>query len=103
MVPGTWPFIELDERGIAFVQGTRTRVTEIAECHLAYRWDAEQIHRQLTGLTLPKIHAALGYYYEHKMECDQQMRDAEKMTELLRVHHENADLKKRLKRLQSNE
>ena len=103
MVPGTWPFIELDERGIAFVQGTRTRVTEIIECHLAYRWDAEQIHLQLSGLTLPQIHAALGYYYEHEVECDQQMKDADTMAEQLREHYENAELKKRLKRLQSNE
>jgi len=61
VVATAWPFVELNEAGIAFVRGTRTKVLEIAECHLAYHWDADQIHRQLSGLTLPQIHAALGY------------------------------------------
>ena len=70
MFATAWPFIELNEAGVALIQGTQTKVTEIVACHLAYSWDAEQIHRQLTGLSLPQIHAALGYYYEYKTDVD---------------------------------
>ena len=97
MVATAWPFIELNENGIAFVHGTRTKVTEIAECHLAYRWDAEQIHRQLSGLTLPQIHAALGYYYEHKSECDMQLQAAHDQSENLRRELENPALMQKLR------
>lgn len=72
----TWPFIEIDERGIPLIKGTRIKVTEIAADHISYRWDAEQIHIQLPHLSLPQIHAALGYYYEHQEECDQEITEA---------------------------
>lgn len=92
-----WPFIELNEGGVAFIHGTRTKVTEIAECHLAYRWDAEQIHLQLSGLTLPQIHAALGYYYEHKTDCDAQLQNAHDRSEDLRRDFENPALMQKLR------
>ena len=91
-----WPFIELNEHGIACILGTSTKVTEIAECHLAYRWDAEQLHRQLTGLSLPQIHAALGYYYEHREECDAQLRRAHEQADIVRHSSEDGDLRRRL-------
>ena len=97
MVATAWPFVELNESGVAFIQGTRTKVTEIAECHLAYRWDAEQIHLQLSGLSLPQIHAALGYYYEHKSECDAQLHDAHDRSEDLRRGFEDPALMQKLR------
>jgi uncharacterized protein (DUF433 family) len=97
VVPTAWPFIELNERGIAFIQGTRTKVTEIVECHLAYRWDAEQIHRQLVGLSLPQIHAALGYYYERKAELDARIAASCERSEVLRQQFEDSDLKHQLR------
>lgn len=98
MIATAWPFIELNEGGVAFVQGTRTKVMEIAECHLAYRWDAEQIQLQLPELTLPQIHAALGYYYEHKSECDAQLVDADNRSEDLRRRFENPETMQKLRR-----
>ncbi|MEY3174981.1 MAG: hypothetical protein RLZZ436_2895 [Planctomycetota bacterium] len=91
-----WPFIEVNDRGIACIFGTSTKVTEIAECHLAYRWDAEQLHRQLTGLSLPQIHAALGYYYEHKDECDAQLRTACEQAANLRLSSEDDELRRKV-------
>jgi len=92
VVATAWPFVELNEAGIAFVQGTRTKVLEIVECHLAYQWHADQIHRQLSGLTLPQIHAALGYYYENKPECDRQLQSAHDRAEELRREFEDPAL-----------
>jgi uncharacterized protein (DUF433 family) len=92
-----WPFIELDEAGVAFVQGTSTKVTEIVSCHLGYRWDADQIHRQLAGLSLAQIHAALGYYYEHQVVCDLQLQAAETQSEYLRSRFENSAVLEKLR------
>lgn len=97
MVATAWPFIELNDAGIAFIQGTRTKVTEIVECHLAYRWDAEQIHRQLEGLSLPQIHAALGYYYEHKTVCDAEIALSHERSEDLRQKFEDPALRQMLR------
>ena len=96
LVTTAWPFIELDNEGIAFVHGTKTKVVEIAECHLAYQWDADQIHRQLSGLTLPQIHAALSYYYENKPECDRQLQSAHDRAEALRREFEDPALLQKL-------
>jgi uncharacterized protein (DUF433 family) len=81
----TWPFIEIDDRGIPFIKGTRIKVSEIAASHVAYRWAAEQIQIQLPHLSLPQIHAALGYYYEHQEQCDREIAESlEKAEEICR-------------------
>lgn len=97
MVTTAWPFIELNEAGVAFVQGTTTKVTEIVSCHLGYRWDADQICRQLSELSLAQIHAALGYYYEHQAACDFQLPAAEAQSENLRSRFENSAVREKLR------
>jgi len=93
----TWPFIEVDERGIAFIRDTRIKVVEIVADHRAYRWDAEQIHRQHPHLALAQIHAALGYYYEHQDECDRQMDDALRQADAVCHSAENRALLEKLR------
>ncbi len=97
MFTTAWPFIELNEAGVALIQGTQTKVTEIVACHLAYSWDAEQIHRQLTGLSLPQIHAALGYYYEHKKDVDLLLERSREATEGLRRRVEDLSLMQQIR------
>lgn len=77
MIAAEWPFISIDNEGRALIEGTRIKVLEIAADHVAYQWDAEQIHRQHPHLSLPRIHAALGYYHEHEEECNRQMAEDE--------------------------
>jgi hypothetical protein len=97
LVSTAWPFIELNDAGVPFVRGTSTKLSEIIECHLAYRWTAEQLHLQLTGLSLPQIHAALGYYYDHKDEFDALLQRASEQSEVLRARHEDSVMMKRLR------
>jgi uncharacterized protein (DUF433 family) len=70
MTVTAWPFIEFDASDVAYVAGTRTKVVEVALDHLAHAWDAEEIHRQYPTLSLPQIHASLGYYFENREACD---------------------------------
>lgn len=65
--------IRRDERGVAWVAETNTKVIEVAMDHVAYGWDAEEIHAAHTHLSLAHIHAALSYYHDHKQEFDAQM------------------------------
>ncbi len=38
--------VRLDEKGVAWIDKTRTKVIEVALDHIAYGWSAEEIHRQ---------------------------------------------------------
>ena len=65
--------IRLDERGIAWIDQTNTKVIEVALDMIAHGWSPEEIHFQHAHLSLAQIHAALGYYYDHKGELDAQV------------------------------
>ena len=65
--------IRRDEWGVAWIAETNTKVIEVALDHVAYGWDAEEIHAAHPHLTLAQIHAALSYYHDHKAELDAQI------------------------------
>jgi uncharacterized protein (DUF433 family) len=62
--------IVFDDRGRPLLEGTTTKVMEVALEKVAWGWDAEEIHKQHPHLPLAKIHAALAYYYDHQAEMD---------------------------------
>jgi len=97
-----WPFIEFDARGIPYVAGTRTRVLEVVLDHLAYGWDAEQIHQQHPSLSLPQIHAALGYYFENQAECDAAIDRELREVDELRDELHSSTLQAKLRTLRRN-
>ncbi|MBI3949228.1 MAG: DUF433 domain-containing protein [Acidobacteria bacterium] len=74
MTPVGSTLIELDEQGVAWIAGTKTKVIEVALDKVAYGWSPEEIHFQHNYLSLAQIHAALAYYYEHQAEFDAEMR-----------------------------
>ena len=75
--------IHLDERGVAWIDETKTKVMEVALDQLAHGWSPEEIHFQHTHLSLGQIHAALAYYYDHKPEFDAEIaRSVERVREL---------------------
>ena len=51
----------------------RIRVAQIAADHLGNGWSAEEIVRQYPHLTAAEVHAALGYYYDHREEIDAEL------------------------------
>ena len=61
----------------------RIRVAQIVADHLGHGWSAEEIARQYSHLTLAEIHAALGYYHDHRETIDAEIRD--ELTELDRA------------------
>lgn len=78
--------ISIDGEGVAWIEGTRVKVLEVALDHIAYGWSAEEIARQHPDLTLGQIHSALSCYYDNKTEFEEKMAgDYESAIELSRV------------------
>jgi uncharacterized protein (DUF433 family) len=77
----SYPHIELSSTGVAFLEGTPTKVVEIALDRLSHHWDAEEIQRQHPHLTLGQIYAALAFYHDHREAFDkeiaEQLRDVD--------------------------
>jgi uncharacterized protein (DUF433 family) len=73
MVAVTPTHIELDERGVAWVSGTKVKVLEVALDKLAHESSPEEMRFQFPHLSLAQIHAALSYYYDHQAELNAEM------------------------------
>lgn len=69
----TTAHIWLDDRGVAWIDNVNTKVIEVALDMIAHGWSSEEVHFQHPHLSLAQIHAALGYYYDHKAELDAQI------------------------------
>ena len=91
--------IELDGRGIAWIGGTKVKVTEVMLDKIAYGWSPEEIHFQHPHLSLAQIHAALTYYYENQSQMDAQIRRALEESGKLASQVSDADLRRKLSNL----
>lgn len=96
-----YPHISLDSSNVPVLAGTRIKVLEIVLDHLAHGSDADEIQRQFPWLTLGQIHCALGYYYDHQDEIDQDI--ARRLTKVDEIQSRlgNSALAKRLKLLKA--
>jgi uncharacterized protein (DUF433 family) len=87
--------IRFDEHGVAWIDDTRVKVIEVALDQIAHGWSAEEIHFQHPHLSLGQIHAALGYYHDHKAEMDAEIqRQLARVDELRRETGESPIRKK---------
>lgn len=98
MTATAWPFIEIDDSGVAYVMGTRTKVIEIALDRIAHHWDADEIQRQHPHLSLGRIHAALSYYYENQEDCDRLIESEFQASEEILRRRVNPSLVAKLRR-----
>jgi len=71
MISAPINLIDLDERGVAYIAGTRMKVAEIAREKVGLGYSAEQSLEAHPHLTLAQIYAALSYYYSHREEVDE--------------------------------
>jgi uncharacterized protein (DUF433 family) len=91
------PHIELNSQGVPYLVGTQTKVIEIALDRLAHHWDADEIQRQHPHLTLGQIYSALGYYYDHQPEMDQEIAEQLQHVEKIRNDLGPSSIKQQLK------
>ncbi|HJZ67098.1 MAG TPA: DUF433 domain-containing protein [Blastocatellia bacterium] len=62
--------IEIDDRGVARIAGTTTKVIEIAVDKLAHGSTAEEMQQEYPHLSIAQIYAALAHYYQNQAELD---------------------------------
>lgn len=90
------PHIWLDEREVAWVDETNTKVREIALDVIAHGWSPKEIHLNHPHLTLAQIHAALAFYYDHKSDLDAEIEEGLRRVEELRNAAGESPIRKRL-------
>ncbi len=95
----TTTHIRFDDRGVAWIDDTNTKVIEVALDMIAHGWSPEEIHFQHPHLSLAQIHAALGHYYDHQAEMDAQIQRSVKSVEQLRSQAGESPLRKRLREM----
>ena len=62
--------LQVDDQGRAWIEGSNTRVIQVAIDKYAHGWSAEEIQAQHPHLSLAQVHAALSYYYDHQADMD---------------------------------
>jgi len=95
----TTAHIWLDERGVAWIDQTNTKVIEVALDMIAHGWSPEEIHFQHPHLSLAQIHAALGYYYDNKPEMDSHIQQSRHEAERRRAEAGESPIRKRLREM----
>lgn len=95
----TTSHIRIDNRGVAWIDDTNIKVMEVALDMIAHGWSPEEIHFQHPHLSLAQIHSALGYYYDHKTEMDEQIQRSSQAVEKLRGQAKDSPIRKRLREM----
>ena len=92
--------IEIDDKGVAWLTGTRIKVIEVVLDHLAHGWSPEEIFFQHYGqLSMTLIHAALSFYYAHQSEFDAEIAKDSDEVKRLREEAGESPGRKRLRDL----
>lgn len=97
MPTDTTTHIRVDGRGVAWIDETNVKVTEVVLDQMAHRSSPEEIHLQYPHLSLAQIHAAFAYYHDHRAELDAQIERGAQEYERLRAEAGESPLEKRLK------
>jgi uncharacterized protein (DUF433 family) len=75
----------LDEKGVARIDGSRSKVMQIVMDMQAHGWGPEEIRAQYPHLTMAQIHAALAYYSDHQGEIDAQIDEYNRYSDAMRA------------------
>ena len=81
-------YIEVDDRGVAKLIGTRSKVRQVV-MDVQNGMTPEQVHESYPHLSMAQIHAALAYYYDHKAAIDAEIEDGRRMDEEMRAKNPN--------------
>jgi uncharacterized protein (DUF433 family) len=79
----------LDERGVAYIAGTRIKVRHVAVELQAHGASVEQLQEVYPHLSLGQIYAALAYYYDHQEQIDAEIAEAARYVEEMRAQNPN--------------
>jgi len=94
--------IVLSDRGAAIIAGTTMKIVELVPDHAVYGWSPEELHCQHPHLSMGQIHAALAYYWDHKVELEQDIQRRLELVDELEETASSASLAERLKTRRSD-
>ena len=98
------PLIRVDDAGIAWIEGTTTKVIEVALAKLVSELTPEELQAELPHLSLAQIYGALAYYHAHRAEMDADIQRRKRLVEEFRAEEQNppsrSELLARLQRSQ---
>ena len=81
----------------ARIAGHRIRVQDVAIWHEKLGMSPDEIVHQHPAITLADVHAALAYYWDHRMEIERTIAEEHDLVEQLRGCYESP-LREKLKR-----
>lgn len=81
--------ITVDSSGVAYVEGTSTKVIEVVQAKQAQERTPEQVQSELPHLTLAQVYAALAYYHADRDALDEQIRRRRDFADQLRTQERN--------------
>lgn len=73
-----------DGKDRAFIDGTRVRVQDVAMLSELQGYSPDKIIEAFPHLTLAQVHAALSYYFDHRSEIQNELREDQDLAELIR-------------------
>ena len=76
--------ISLDERGVAYINGTRIKVRHLAVERNVWKKPPEAIQQDFPQLSLGQIYAAIAYYCDHQEQIDAEIAEEERCAEQMR-------------------
>lgn len=91
------------EQDRAYISGTRTRVQDVYALAEIHGLTPDQIVEQLPHLTLGQVHAALGYYFDHREQILNELREDEEFVRLMRAQTGPGPLEQRLDALRGDD
>jgi uncharacterized protein (DUF433 family) len=74
---------------VALIAGTRIKVSQLAIDAAVWGKTPAEIRLGYPQLTLGQVHAALGYYYDHKPQIDAQIEEDERFADEARAARPN--------------
>ncbi len=70
----SYPHIEKKKKDVAHLKRLpRIRVAQIVMDYLTHGWSVDEICRQYPHLLHAEVHSAMGYYYDHQEEIDEEI------------------------------
>lgn len=80
----SYAHIVLDDSGVPWIAGTRTKVVELVAEVRAYGWSPEELAWQHPHLTLAQVHSALAYSWDHTAEIEADLERRHELAEEIR-------------------
>ena len=97
MTVATIAHIVVDDKGVARIAGSRSRVIDVVLDKRANGWGPEEIRAQHPHLSLAQIHAAFAYYYDHQSDIDAAIDRELREVDALRAQAGDSPVAKRLR------